>query len=332
MQMKKLLSGIVVSAVIAVMLTITAQNAVAENRTLRSADTHEGDYPTVKAVEYMGGLIKERSSGRYDIKVFHSRQLGEEKDTIEMVELGALDLARTSLSPFNDLVTESRVLTLPFLFRSVEHYHNVLDGEVGQTILGAFAAHGFIGLAYYDSGARSFYTVNKPIAALEDLKGLRIRVQDSDLIASTMEALGALPMKMPFGQVDTALRTGLIDAAENNWPSYYVTGHYKAAPFYSLSRHLMVPEVLVMSKKIWDTLSADDQVMIRNAAKESSIYMRKLWAEQVAEAKEKLEKANVTITEIKDLTPFQNAVGNVYDKYADTPELKKLVEMIKNTK
>jgi len=313
------------------LLSLGAAHA-AEKRDFRSADTHLPDYPTVQAMQYMGKILSERTQGRLSITVFHSRQLGEETDTIHMSQAGAVDLLRISMSPFTDLIPETRVLTLPFLFSSDEHYQAVLNGPIGQEVLAAFEPHGFVGLAYYESGSRSFYTTKKPIKSLKDLKGLRIRVQNSDLIAATIEALGATPVKMSFGQVLTALETNIIDGAENNWPSYESTGHYKAAAHYSLSRHLRVPEVVVMSKSVWDTLSPDDQILIRQAALDSQQVMAQLWKERVDRARKTVEAANVQVYELEDIDAFQQAVKPVYDKFIRDPKLRDLVRRIRATK
>lgn len=318
------------SLVLAIGLAAAASSTVqAADRTLRSADTHGAGYPTVAAVEFMSERVDALTGGALDIKVFHSRQLGEESDTIEMVRAGALDLVRVSLSPFTDLVPETQAFAMPFVFRSVEHAHAVLDGEIGRAVLDAFKPHGFIGLAYFDSGARSFYTVAQPVRRLADLAGLRIRIQSSDIIAATMEALGAVPQKMPFGEVGTALETGLIDGAENNWPSYEATGHFKAAPNYALSRHLIVPEVLIMSRRSWDGMTTDHQAAVRTAAGEAEEMMRRLWAERVRKARETvLATGEVTVTEIEDPERFREAVQVVYDRFAKTPALKNLVARI----
>lgn len=303
-----------------------------EARTLRSADTHGPDYPTVQAMEFMGNYLSERTDGEFSINVFHSRQLGEETDTIHMTKAGAVDLLRISLAPFTDQVSEASILTLPFLFSSEDHYRAVLNGPIGDEILKAFEPHGFVGLAYYDSGARSFYTTQKPIKSLADLKDLQIRVQNSDLIAATMVALGAQPIKMPFGQVMTALEAQIIDGAENNWPSYHATGHYQAAPHYSLSRHLRIPEVVVMSKKVWDELSADQQKLIREAAKASSEEMTRLWAERAKKAEDTVREANISVYEIDDISAFQEAVKPVYDRFVVDEKLRDLVQRIRATK
>jgi len=300
-----------------------------EKKEFRSADTHPADYPTVQAMNYMGKILSERTNARLSISVFHSRQLGEETDTIDMARVGAVDLLRISFAPFTDLIPEARVLTLPFLFSSDAHFQAVINGPIGKEVLAAFEQHGFIGLAYYESGSRSFYTTEKPVRSLKDLKGLQIRVQNSDLIAATMTALGAIPIKMPFGQVSTALEASIIDGAENNWSSYQSTGHYKAAPNYSLSRHLRVPEVVVMSKAVWDTLTHEDQTIIRQAAVDSQKVMAELWKERTDKAKKIVLDAGVQTYELEDISAFQEAVKPVYDQFINDPKLKNLVSRIR---
>lgn len=188
--------------------------------TLRSSDTHPDGYPTVAAVQKMGDMLKERSGGRICIDVFHSAQLGEEKDTIEQTKFGVINMNRVSMGPFNNIIEETKVVSLPFIFRGTDHMHRVMDGPVGEEILAAFAPHGFIGLAYYDGGSRSFYNTKKPITSVADLAGMKVRVMQSDVFVDMMSALGANATPMPFGEVYSALQTGVIDAAENNWPSF----------------------------------------------------------------------------------------------------------------
>ncbi len=203
-------------------LVLAAAPANAQEVTLRSADIHPDGYPTVEAVIYMGKLVEERTGGRIKIQVMNNATLGTEKDTIEQTRFGVIDMNRVNTAPFNNLVPETQVLGLPFLFRSVDHMHKVVDGPIGDEILTAFEAHGLVGLAFYDSGARSFYSTNKTIKTVEDLKGMKIRVQQSDMWIAIMEAFGANATPMPFGEVYSSLQTGVVDAAENNWPSYEV--------------------------------------------------------------------------------------------------------------
>ena len=184
----------------------------------------------------MGSLIAERSGGRHQIRVFHSRQLGEEKETIEQTRVGAIDLNRTNVALIGTFVPAMNVLAMPFLFRSIEHLQKVLDGPIGNEILGSFEPYGFVGLAFYDSGARSIYNSVRPVRSLADMKGLRIRVQQSELMSDMIQALGAEPVELPYGQVLTGLATKLIDGAENNWPSFVTTDHYKYAGYYTPDR------------------------------------------------------------------------------------------------
>jgi tripartite ATP-independent transporter DctP family solute receptor len=297
----------------------------------RSADTHPLDYPTVQAVLHMGKLIEERSKGRHSLKMFPSSQLGQEKDTIEQTKLGAIDLNRVNMGPFNNIVPETVVPSMPFVFRSVEHMRKVMDGPVGDDILKAFEAHGFIGLAFYDSGARSFYNSKKPIKTVDDLKGMKIRVQQSDLFVDTMRALGANATPMPFGEVYTSLKTGVIDGAENNWPSYESTKHFEVAKFYSMNEHSMSPEVLVMSKRSWDALNAEDQAIIRGAAKDSVKVMRDLWDAREKSAREKVIAGGAQINAV-DKVPFIDAMRPVYEKYLKDEKLRGLLKRIQDTK
>jgi tripartite ATP-independent transporter DctP family solute receptor len=217
---------------LAVCLTIfLAIPTAAAAREFRAADTQAEDYPTVQALRYMGSLIAEKTGGQHQIRVFHSRQLGEEKETIEQTRVGAIDLNRTNVAPIGSFVPAMNVLAMPFLFRSIDHLHKVLDGPIGNEILGSFEPYGFVGLTFYDSGARSIYNSVRPVRTLADMKGLRIRVQQSELMSNMIRSLGAEPVELPYGQVLTGLATKLIDGAENNWPSFVTTDHYKYAGY-----------------------------------------------------------------------------------------------------
>jgi tripartite ATP-independent transporter DctP family solute receptor len=306
--------------------------SLVQARDFRSTDVHPADYPTVAAVNYMGKLVAERSKGKYGIRVYASGSLGTEKDNIEQLKIGGLDMMRINAGALNSVVPETLVTVMPFVFRSTAHMRTVLDGPIGDEILASMEAQGLVGLAFYDSGSRSFYTVKKPIRNLADMKGLKIRVQQSDLFVSMIEALGANPTPMPYGEVYTALKTGIVDAAENNWPSYESSRHFENAKFYNLSEHSLAPEVLVFSKKIWDTLSKEDQVLLRKAAKESVPYMRGLWDEREVKSRKVVEAAGVQVITIANKQEFIDAMKPVYAKFADTPKLKELVKRIQETK
>jgi tripartite ATP-independent transporter DctP family solute receptor len=301
-------------------------------RDFRSSDVHPADYPTVMAVKQMGTLLKDTTKGRLGVRVYPAGSLGTEKDNIEQLKIGGLDMMRIHISTLNSVVPETMATVLPFVFRSKEHMQTVLDGAIGDEILAAMEAQGLIGLAFYDSGARSFYTAKKPITKLADMKGLKIRVPQSDLFVAMIESLGANPTPMPLGEVYTALKTGIVDAAENNWPSYESSRHFEAAKFYTLSEHSHAPDVLVFSKKTWDKLSKEDQLAVRKAAKDSVLYMRRLWNEREQKSQKTLEAGGVKTSILANKQEFVDAMKPVYTKFANTPKLKDLVKRIQETK
>jgi tripartite ATP-independent transporter DctP family solute receptor len=279
----------------------------------------------------MGQLVSERTNGRIKIQVMNNSVLGNEKDTIEQTRFGVIDMNRVNAAPFNNLVPETMVLGLPFLFRDTEHMHHVVDGPIGDEILAAFEPHGLIGLAFYDSGARSFYTTKKPIRSLADLKGLKIRVQQSDLWIAMMEAFGANPTPMPMGEVYSSLETGVVDGAENNWPSYESARHYEVAKNYSLTQHSLTPEILVISKISWDKLSPEDQKILRQAAKDSVGKMRELWVAREKASEEKVRAAGNTIIKV-NTEEFRAAMKPVYDRFVTDPKMKALLEQVQAAK
>jgi tripartite ATP-independent transporter DctP family solute receptor len=304
--------------------------ALASATEFRSADIHPDGYPTVEAVKFMGEQLKKLTGGKHSINVFNNGKLGNEKDTIEQTKLGAIAIARVNIAPMNNICPATIVPTMPFLFRSTDHMRKVLDGPIGEEILKSCEAQGFVGLAYYDSGARSIYTVKKPVKTVEDTKGMKIRVQQSDLWVALMEAMGANATPMPFGEVYTALKTGLVDAAENNYPSFESSRHFEVAKYYSKTEHSMAPEVLLFSKRVWDGLSPDDQKALRQAAKDSVPHMRKLWDEREAKSLATVKAAGAEIIEV-DKASFRNAVKPVYVKFLREPKLLDLVKRIQET-
>jgi tripartite ATP-independent transporter DctP family solute receptor len=306
--------------------------AMAANATeFRSSDVHPDDYPTVQAVRHMGEELSKATGGKHSIKVFSKSALGSEKDTIEQTKLGAIAMTRVNVAPMNNICPATMVPTMPFLFRSTEHMRKVLDGAIGEEILKDCEAQGFVGLAFYDSGARSIYTVKKPIKTLADAKGLKVRVQQSDLWVSLLEAMGANATPMPYGEVYTALKTSLVDAAENNYPSYESSRHFEVAKYYNKTEHSMAPEILLFSKKVWDTLPADEQKQIRAAAKESVTYMRKLWDEREVKSLAIVKAGGAEIVDV-DKASFQNAMKPVYDKFLKDPKLQDMVKRINAVK
>jgi tripartite ATP-independent transporter DctP family solute receptor len=297
---------------------------------LRASDIWGDDYPTVKALRQMGELLSERTKGRLTIKVYSNGSLGSEKEVLEQVKIGALDMVRVNISPLNNICADTMVPALPFLFRSVDHLHKALDGAPGEKILTSCEGQGYVGLAYYDSGARSIYA-KKPIKTLADTKGLKLRVQQSDLWVAVAQAMGANPTPMAMGEVYTALRTGLIDAAENNIPSWESGKHFEVAKVYSKTEHSMAPEVVLISKRVWDKLSPEDQKIVKQAAKDSVPFNRKLWAEREAASLKIVTAGGGTVVEV-DKKPFQDAMKPVYEKFVTTDSQKALVKAIQDIK
>jgi tripartite ATP-independent transporter DctP family solute receptor len=316
-----------IALVVALFATVAATSAFA--REFRAADTQNEDYPTVQALLYMGSMVAERSGGRHQIRVFHSRQLGEEKETLEQTRVGAIDLNRTNVALIGNMVPAMNVLAMPFLFRSIEHLQKVLDGPIGGEILDSFEPYGFVGLAFYDSGARSIYNSVRPIRSIADLRGLRLRVQQSEQMSDMIKSLGAEPVELPYGQVLTGLATRLIDGAENSWPSFVTTDHYKYAGYYTLTEHTMSPEVLVMSKKARGSLSAEDQQIFRESALRSSRFMREKWRDLEEGSRKQAEAAGVRIVTDFDRKPFEAAMAGLYAKAQRDPAVAQLIERIR---
>ena len=268
-------------------------------------------YPTTDAIQYMGELLNTWTSGRINIQIFHSMQLGGEKEALEQVQLGALEMTRVSVGVVGPIVEEFNAFNLPYFFRSTDHMHKVVDGEIGTDLLNKLEAGGLIGLGYMDAGSRSFYNNVRPINSLEDVAGLKLRVMQNPIFVEMVNALGGNGLPIAFNELYTAMQTGVVDGAENNPPSYESGKHYEVAGYYTLTEHLMVPEIFVFSKKIWDTLDPLDQQLIRKAAALAVERERTLWAEREQASLKVLEDQGIeVITEI-DKTPFIEATEPV---------------------
>src|ERR1700744_6283692 len=305
----------------------------AQARVFRVSDVHGDTFPTNMAVKYMGEEISKATDGKDSVKVFGNSALGSENDTIDQVRIGALDMARANGAAFNEIVPESMIPSMPFLFRDIDHFRKTMYGPEGDKILAAFDKAGFVGLCLYESGARSMYA-KKPIKSVADMKGLKVRVQPSDLMVDEIKAMGGTPTPMPFAEVYTGLKTGLVDAAENNIPSYEEGKHFEVAQVYSETQHSMTPEVLVFSKKVWDTLSPQEQTAIKKAAADSVPYYVKLWTARENDAAKTgtLVGASIVQPAQIDRAAFVTAMQPVWAKYEKTPQMKQLVEEIQAVK
>ncbi|WP_235901062.1 TRAP transporter substrate-binding protein [Pontixanthobacter aquaemixtae] len=294
---------------------------------LTGADAHPATYPTVRAVEFMGRYLAERTNGRLGIKVYAGGQLGNETDTLEITSFGGIDLNRVNFAPLNSIEPMTLPFSLPFIFDSVSHMRRVVDSEVGNEVLASLEQHKLIGLCIYDSGARSFYNVRRAITQPSDMEGLKIRVPASDLYIAMVNALGANAVPIPFGEIYQSLAQGVIDGAENNWPTFVGERHYEVAGYLSLTQHLLTPEALVMSKVSWDRLSAEDQALLREAAKASVIEMRRLWDIRVDEAKAAVAASDVKVNEV-DTQPFADLMRPVWDQFITSPAQQSVVERV----
>ena len=284
---------------------------------LKSSDVHPFGYPTVDAVKSLGDKLTKATNGRLTVQIYPSMQLGGEKESIEQAQLGALAMARVSVGAMGPVVDDLNVFNLPFVFRSAAQMHKVVDGPIGQEMLDKISnsGRGMVGLCWMDGGARNIYNSKRPIKTIDDLKGLKIRVIGNPIFVSMMNALGGNGVAMGFDQLINALQTGIVDGAENNYPSYANGQHYRYAKYYSTTEHLILPEILVFSKKIWDTLSKDDQALILKFAKEAQVEQRKLWADLEVKALETMKKEGAEVTLITDKAPFQAAVKPVWDQF-----------------
>jgi len=304
-------------------LTTAARNfvtfAAAQSKMLfKASDVHPSGYPTVVAVENIGNKLAAATNGRLGVQMFASMQLGGEKEAIEQAQIGAIQFARVSVGALGPVIDELNVFNLPFLFRNTAHMQKVVDGEIGQELLDKVTANGkagLVGICWMDAGARSVYDTRKPIKEIGDLKGMKVRVMGNPMFVDMMNALGGNGVAMGYDQVFSALQTGVIDGAENNPPSFVFDNHYQVAKYYTLTEHLIVPEILVFSRKTWDALAKDDQALLIKFGREAQQEQRVLWTKYERDALDKAKAAGIQIIELSDKKPFENAVKPVWDKY-----------------
>ncbi len=287
----------------------------ADAMVLKSSDVHAMGYPTTEAVKFMGEWLSEQTDGDMTVEIFHSMQLGGEKEALEQVQLGALEMTRVSVGVVGPIVDDFNAFNLPYVFRSTEHMHHVVDGEIGKELLARLEEGGLIGLGYMDSGARSFYNKVRPIREPEDLEGLKIRVMQNPIFIEMMTDMGGNGIPIAFNELYTALQTGVVDGAENNPPSYATQKHYEQAGYYSLTEHLIVPEIFVFSKKVWDTLTPEQQALIREGADLAMQKERELWVAMEAKSMEELLALGVKINDDVDKPAFIEATAPVREKF-----------------
>lgn len=309
-------------------LPIAAQ---AQSMVLKAADVHPAGYPNVVAVENMGKKLDAATNGRLKIQTFPGGVLGGEKEMIEQTQFGAINILRTSLGPVGTVVPEVNVFNMPFVFRSQDHMRAVIDGAIGDELLAKISASPakLVAIGWMDGGSRSLYT-KKPVRSPADLKGQKVRMMGNPLFVDTMNAMGGNGISMGYGEVFTALQTGVVDGAENNAPSFFTSNHYSTgAKFYTQTNHLIIPELLVVSKVTWDKLSKDDQALLKKFGRQAQLEQRTLWDKSVEDYTAKLKAAGVEFINV-DTKAFYDATAPVRAKYgANYADLMKRIEAVK---
>jgi tripartite ATP-independent transporter DctP family solute receptor len=332
MQNRRLFAAVAMLAFAAALFCAPA--SAQQKLVLKASDVHPLGYPTVAAVQAMGKKLSEATKGRLSIAMYPAMQLGGEKEAIEQAQVGAIAFARVSVGALGPVVDDLNVFNLPYVFRNTADMEKVIDGAIGAELLKKIddSGQGLIGLCWMDAGARNFYDTKKPIKDLADLKGLKIRVMGNPMFVAMANAMGANGVPLGYDQVFSALQTHVVDGAENNPPSFVFDNHYQVAKYYTIDEHLIVPEVLVMSKKIWDGLSKDDQALIRKYAREAQLEERTLWNEYEAKAMAKAKAAGIDIIHVSpaEKKKFQEAVKPVWDKYG--PKYAALIKRIQEMK
>jgi len=325
--MKKIITLILVVVIALVLMIGCAPKKIV----MRLAETHPADYPTTLGDMEFAKLVGERTNGRITVEVYHSKQLGEEKAAIEQVQLGAIDFTRVSLAPVTAFVKKLDALQLPYMYKNGEHMWKVLNGPIGEEMLKSVEAANFVGLCWFDPGSRNFYNSKREVKSVADLKGLKIRVQQSDLMMKMIKYLGANPIPLPYGEVYSALKTGVIDGAENNWPSYDTQSHFEVAKYFVVDGHLMIPEILIGSKIVMDKLSKKDQDIIKQAAKDAVPLQIKLWAEKEKVSEDKVTKAGCKIyyPTPEEKKTFMDAMAPLYaEQPAEIQEIIKQIQAV----
>ena len=309
-------------------LVVARTGRAAPRQALTAADVHVDGYPTVMAVRRIGEILERETGGRLGTRVYHAGQLGREGDTVNLARFGALDITRVNMAALNNMFPATRILSLPYVFDSVAHLRRALDGEPGRAILREFERRDLVGLAFYDAGARCFYNARHPVRAPADLAGLKIRVPPSDIFMDLVRTLGANPTPLAFGEVFSALQTGLIDGAENNWQTFHTSRQFEVAHHWSQTEHSYSPEALLMSRARFDALAPPDRELLRAAAAESVPYMRELWDLSEVRSRDTVLAAGTRVAEV-DLDAFRLAAAPVLRRHLDEPGLRALHDGIR---
>ncbi len=303
---------------------------ISDTRTIKLAHGLDVNHSVHKAMVKMGEDLEAVSGGKMILEIYPSQQLGTERECIELLQIGSLDMTKVSVGVMENFAPRMKVFGLPYLFRDRQHSFDVLDGPIGQELLDEGTQFWIKGLGYYDAGSRSFYTKDKPIHTPKDLIGLKIRVMESVTAMDMVKSLGGSATPISWGELYTSLQQGVVDGAENNPPSFYLSRHYEVCKYYSLDEHTVLPDVLIVGTHIWDKLSDQEKIWLQEAVDRSVIYQRTLWAVAEKEALDEVQKAGVTII-LPDKTKFEDEVQSVYSQYKKDKDMSDLIQRIKNT-
>ncbi|WP_373523068.1 TRAP transporter substrate-binding protein [Aquiflexum sp.] len=312
-----------------IFLLFTACNGPGGVRLIKLGHGLGVTHPVHEAMVFMAKRVEEKSEGKVQIRIYPNQQLGTERELVELLQIGSLGMTKVSSATLESFAPKIQVLSMPYLFRDDAHREKVLKGEIGRQLLSESEEFWLKGLVYYDAGKRSFYTKTKSVESPEDLKGLKVRTLESNMAINMIKSFGSSPTPVSYGELYTALQQGIVDGAENNPPSLYTSRHYEVCKFYSMNEHTAVPDVVIVSTKVWNTLDDEEKQWIQEAADESAVFQYKLWAASVEESLKEMEKAGVTIT-YPDPTPFRQAVESLYESFKITePEMYEMVERIR---
>lgn len=317
--------------VLIILVGFTSCNQDKTTKTITLSHGLDINHSVHKAMVKMGEVLDSISGGKIQLEIYPNQQLGTERESLELLQIGSLDMTKVSAAVMENFAPKMKVLGLPFLFRNRQHSFNVLDGPIGKELLDDGEQYWLKGLGYYDAGSRSFYTKDKPINKPGDLKGLKIRVQESATAMTMVTKLGGSPTPISWGELYTSLQQGVVDGAENNPPSFYLSRHYEVCKFYSLDEHTVLPDVLIMGTQTWNRLSDEEKKWVQVSVAQSVKYQRKLWALAEKEALDEVIKAGVEVIR-PDKAPFSEKVASMYDQFKEDKDLYRLIQEIKNTK
>lgn len=308
--------------------TISGCNEVRNYKSIKLAHGLDVTHSVHVAMEYLAERVAEKSGGQLRVEIFPNQQLGTERESIELLQIGSVGMTKVAASVMEGFAPNTKVLSLPYLFRDKEHHFNVLDGPIGKELLTQGEKFWLRGLTYYDAGSRSFYTKARPIETPEDLTGLKIRVLESKTAMNMVESLGGSPTPISWGELYTSLQQGVVDGAENNPPSFFLSRHYEVCKYYSLNEHTTLPDILLISTIVWESLTPQEQQWLQEAADESKVYQRKLWVEAEQEALDAVRAAGVEVS-YPDKAPFAAKVESLYQEYKGEPEVARLIDQIR---